>query len=152
MTKAQRDGLSADLDVKHISVPDLLESKSKDKTYPHADALGGYLKKDIFAPTDMLVGLIKGELEACESGGSCFLIHGFPKNADQFIQFEKLVQKTNQRLQLRSASQLDTERMQERHFYSGPNLSMDPGTTGFELSMLSGPHVKEVREEYPIHF
>lgn len=143
MTEAQRDGLSADLGIKHISVPDVLEAKSKDKTYPHADVLGDYLKEGIVAPADLIVGLLKEELEACKPGGTWYFIHGFPRNVDQFVQFEKRVQKGNHVLTLRSPSQLPTEEIQYQYKYWGPNVCRDPGLAGFELSRFPGPNVRE---------
>lgn len=145
MTEAQRDGLCADLDVKHISVPDLLEFKSKDKTYPHADVLGAYLKEDIAAPADLIVSLVKEELEACKSGGSCYLLHRFPKTVQQFVEFERRVQRDNHMLLLGSQSQLDTEKVHERPAYYGPNISSDPSMVDHSLSRLSEPHVNHVR-------
>jgi adenylate kinase family enzyme len=80
--------------VQHISVGNLLRRLKNNTAYPNAGVLESMLNKQELIDANILVPILKNELEELESrdqGRRVILVDGFPRNLEQQRVFENTV-------------------------------------------------------------
>ncbi len=90
--KTQCTLLSQKFGFQHIALNDVLREKSDDQSYLHAEFLKGCLREKANVPTDLAISLLEGKInEGIEEGKKWSLVHGFPQNGRELLQFEEKV-------------------------------------------------------------
>ncbi|KAH8792189.1 hypothetical protein F5882DRAFT_81210 [Hyaloscypha sp. PMI_1271] len=91
--KTQCALLSKDFVVRRISLDQVLDEKSRDPTYLHAQYVKACLaEEDVDVATELAINLLGRKIN---EGNTWSLVLGFPERIEQLVEFEKKIQKTN---------------------------------------------------------
>jgi len=94
---------------------DVLREKSDDQSYLHAEFLKECLTEKANVPTELAISLLEGKInEGIEKGKKWSLVHGFPQNRRELLQFEEKVSMTHMNRTLLTS----TGAKKELHFAS----------------------------------
>src|SRR3989304_3799908 len=85
--------LEAELNLVHLSTGDLLRSVVKEGTQIGKQAKG-YMDKGELVPDNLIVDLIKAQMESTRSKNG-YLLDGFPRTLGQVEMLEQMLSKTN---------------------------------------------------------
>ncbi|KAI9674643.1 MAG: HD domain-containing protein 2 [Bathelium mastoideum] len=106
MYKPHCASLAQELDFQYIAIDDLVRAKSRDCSYQHAKFVGTYVDEDLELPVGLITELVEKSIEeGIRDGKRWSVVHGFPVNMDQLLEFEQQVQESNYIIFLEEAPQ-----------------------------------------------
>jgi len=85
----QCENITNDFDFLHLSAGDLLRAERQNKDSKNGQLIETYIKEGKIVPVEITVQLLLDAMEASES--SCFLVDGFPRNADNLDGWNNVV-------------------------------------------------------------